>query len=196
MNVLIKLPGAEGGAETVEEIHEVATGDELGAAVAAVDEDEVAEAVAVEEAVEKVAAAEEGVGAEGLVPVVVGWDDQVVTPLRHQVVAPSCYANQTRLRSSNNNNNTRSNLSSNFPIPNTKEGKERCGLFPTLGSPCPCFTVLFSPCFAIPFSQTSLSLRLGLGVWRWLSSTTRQEKADEDAWNDLARKPLLMQYWE
>ncbi|XP_065043049.1 uncharacterized protein LOC135676129 [Musa acuminata AAA Group] len=128
MNVLIKLPDAEGGAETVEEVHEVATGYEVGAAVAAVDDDEVAEAVAVEEAVEKVAADEEGVGAEGLVPVAVGRDDQVVTPLRHQVVAPSCYANQTRLRSSNNNNNnTRSNLCLNFPIPNTKEGKERFG---------------------------------------------------------------------
>lgn len=83
------LPDAERGAEAIPEVHEGAAGEEMGAALTAVDEEEVAESVAVDEAVEEVVVEAEGVGVEGLVPFVVGGDYYVVFSLGYKMVAPS-----------------------------------------------------------------------------------------------------------
>lgn len=65
-------------------------GDESGAALAAIDEEEVAEAVAVKKPMEEMCGEMESIGTEGLVPVIISRDYQVVPSLGHKVVAPTC----------------------------------------------------------------------------------------------------------
>lgn len=75
------VPDAERSAKAVPEVHESVAGDEVGAALAAVDEQEVAVAVAMEKAVEEMVGQVERIGAQRLVPLVVCGDDYVVSPL-------------------------------------------------------------------------------------------------------------------